>query len=284
MNLPDLQIAVNEIKAAVQDAVTKASYGGKNFTNGLEAKAALIRSGTLIQRIHELTKRSLHVELERREIPHQIHPDLGLTSPEISVWGLLKKKKQDIVVLVDGAQHTREEITEGPLLGGFDLLGATATKSSLVIGVRSQLSSVNKNFDTLMERAIAETMNLRLRHPYLVMGEVHLLAVKDYDEQAMKKNQIAWKSKFTNIERFISFFNGISHRVDHEDIRQSFKYERSVLLLVDFSQNPPKIYTTKEELQADRIVSQTFTGDYQGLSPSHFAADILDKYTKRHAS
>jgi len=284
MNLTDLQIAVNEIKVALEDAVTTASYGGNDFTNGLEAKTALIRSVTLIQRIHELTKRSLHVELERRQISHKIFPPLGFSTPEMDVWGLLKKKKQDVVVLIGDTRPERELITEGPLLDGFDELGIAATKSAIVIGVRSQLSSVDKNFDTLMERAFAETMNLRLRHPYLVMGEVYLLAVKDYDEQAMKRNQIAWKSRFTNIERFISIFNGISHRTDHEDIRESFKYERSALLLVDFSQNPTKIYTTKEELQADGIVSQNFAGDYRGLSPCNFAADILDKYAERHAS
>ncbi len=284
MNLADLQIAINEIKVAIDDAVTTASYGGKDCANGLEAKTALIRSATLIQRIHELAKRSLHVELERRGISHEIHPPLSLPSPEMDVWGLLKKKKQDVVVLIDGAGPSREQITEGPLLGEFDELGTAATKSAIVIGVRSQLSSVDKNFDTLMERAFAETMNLRLRHPHLVMGEIYLLAVKDYDEQAMKRNQIAWKPRFTNIERFISLFNGISHRSDHEDIRESFKYERSALLLVDFSKEPPKIYTTIEELRADGIVSQAFAGDYRGLSPSNFAAGILDKYAERHNS
>ena len=284
MNLLDLQVAVNEIKDAVHDAVTTASYGGSDFTNGLEAKTALIRSVTLIQHIHELTKRSLCVELEGRRIAHQIHPPLGLPTPEMDVWGLLKKKKQDVVVLIGDTRPSRNRIMEGPLHGEFDELGIAATKSAIVIGVRSQLSSVNKNFDTLMERAFAETINLRLRHPYLVMGEVYLLAVKDYDEQAMKRNQIAWKPRFTNIERFISIFNGMSHRADHEDIRESFKYERSALLLVDFSKDPPKIYTTKEQLQADGIISETFEGDYRGLSPMNFAADILDKYAERHAS
>jgi hypothetical protein len=183
---------------------------------------------------------------------------------------------------VGDEQPTPITIEEGPLSGSIDELGINATKNSIVIGVRSQLSSVDKNFDTLMERAFAETMNLRLRHPYLVMGEVYLLAVKDYDEQAMKLNQIRWKPRFTKIERFISIFNGISHRADHENIRESFKYERSVLLLVDFSQNPPKIYTTKEELQADGIVSQDFREDYASLSPIRFGADILEKYSERH--
>lgn len=284
MNLANLQTAVDQIKGAIQTAVTTASYGGNDFPNGLEAKNALIRSVTLIQRIHELTKCCLHEELERRNMPHQIKPPIGFPSPEMDVWGLLKKKKQDVVVLVGNARPAREKITEGPLMDEFDELGTAATKSAIVIGVRSQLSSVNKNFDTLMERAFAETMNLRLRHPYLVMGEVYLLAVKDYDDKAMKRNQIAWKPNYTNIERFISIFNGISHRADHEDIRQSFKYERSALLLVDFSKNQPKIYKTKEELQADGIVSQNFAGDYRGLSPCNFAADIVDKYVERHAS
>ena len=284
MNYIELQIAVNEIKVAVSNAVISASYNGKVFSNGLEAKNALIRSVSLIQYFHELCKRSLHAELQRREIQHQIFPPLGQSAPEMDVWGLLKKKKQDVVVLIDGAQPSREQINEGPLLGEFDELGTVATKSAIVIGIRSQLSSVDKNFDTLMERAFAETMNLRLRHPHLVMGEVYLLAVKDYDEQAMKRNQIAWKSRFTKIERFISIFNAISLRADPEDFHQSFKYERSALVLVDFSQNPPKVYTTKAELQADGIVIENFTGDYSGLSPCSFASDILDKYTERHAS
>ncbi len=284
MNYIELQIAVNEIKVAVSNAVTSASYNGKVFSNGLEAKNALIRSVSLIQYFHELCKRSLHAELQRREIPHQIYPPLGQSAPEMDVWGLLKKKKQDVVVLIDGAQPSREQINEGPLLGEYDELGTVATKSAIVIGIRSQLSSVDKNFDTLMERAFAETMNLRLRHPHLVMGEVYLLAVKDYDEQAMKRNQIAWKSRFTKIERFISIFNAISHRADPDDFHQSFKYERSALVLVDFSQHPPKVYTTKAELQADGIVSENFAGDYRGLSPCSFASDILDKYTERHAS
>jgi hypothetical protein len=284
MNLPQLQSAINQIKVELDTAVTTAMYGGQRFANGLDAKNALIRSATLIQRIHEVTKQSLNTELQKRGIPHQIHPPLGRPSPEKDVWGLLKKKKQDVVVLVGNAQPTSELITEGPLIGQRDGLGTAATKSAIVIGVRSQLSSVNKNFDTLMERAFAETINLRLRHPYLVMGEVYLLAVKDYDEQAMKRSSVAWKSQFTNIERFISIFNGISHRTDHTDIRESFKYERSALLLVDFSLNPPKIYKTKAELQADGIVRQDFSGDYAGLSPCSFASDILDKYEERHAS
>lgn len=282
MNISELQVALTEIKAEIHQAVTTASYRKKRCANGLIAKNALICSSTLIQRIHELTKQSLVTELNRREISYEIHPPLGASSPELDVWGLLKKKKQDVVALIGDVPPSPVIIEEGPMAGTTDRLGIDATKNSIVVGVRSQLSSVNKNFDTLMERAFAETMNLRLRHPYLVMGEVYLLAVKDYDDQAMKLNKICWKPEFTNIERFISIFNGMSHRESYKDVRESFKYERSALILADFSQSPPKIYTTKEELQADGIVSEDFQEDYARLSPVRFGADLLNAYSVRH--
>lgn len=284
MNRKDLEIAVAEIQEVLNTAITKAEYKGKKYSDGLVAKNSLIRSSTLIQRIHDLTKKCLINELNKRKLLYQVHPPFGCSQPELSVWGLLKKKKQDVVVLIGDSKPAREKILEGPLMNGYDELGLAATKSSIVIGVRSQLSSVNKNFDTLMERAFAETMNLRMRHPYLVMGEVYLLAVKDYDEQKMKKNVVGWKPGFTKVERFISIFNAISHRDNHDNIRDSFKYERSVLLLVDFSKKPAKIYFTIDELKTDGIVSQDFSGVYEGLSPKNFARDILDSYFKRHDS
>jgi len=48
-----------------------------------------------------------------------------------------------------------------------------------------------------MERAFAETLNLRLKYPSLIMGEIYLLAVREYDEQLMKQNRIAWKDQYT---------------------------------------------------------------------------------------
>lgn len=283
MNRAELQAAVHEIKDAMEHAIRTASYNGNSYPNGLEAKTALIRSVSLIQRIHELTKRSLHARLNQLSIRHTIHPPIGASSPELDVWGLLKKKKQDVVALLGDCPTRRERIAEGPLKGTIDGLGTEATKRAIVIGVRSQLSSVDKNFDTLMERAFAETINLRLRHPYLVMGEVYLLAVKDYDEQAMKRNTVAWKTRFTNIERFISIFNGISHREDHSDIKESFKYERSALILADFSRSTPKVYTTLDELKEDGIVGADFAENYSKLSPIGFASDLVEAYQNRHS-
>ena len=164
----------------------------------------------------------------------------------------------------------------------MDELGRRATSRSIVIGVRSQLSSIAKNFDTLMERTFAETINLRFRHPRLVMGEVYLLAVKDYDEQLMKENQVGWRGEYTDVEKFISIFNSMSGRDDFQDMNNFYKYERCLLLLVDFSLDPPKIYETIEELRIDGIVRNDFRQDFARLSPINFSYDLVEAYLQRH--
>ena len=65
------------------------------------------------------------------------------------------------------------------------------------------MSSVAKNFDTLMERAFAETLNLRLRLPGLVMGEVYVPPIVEYDDVAMRTNRVAWKKKPIPVEKSI---------------------------------------------------------------------------------
>jgi len=283
MNIHNLRNSIEDIKNMYETAITTATFGGKEYPNGLEAKTALIRSEQLIQKIHEEVKVSLDNKLKEEGFSgYEIHPPIGQPSPELDVWGFLKKKKQDIVVLFENP--VSEEITEGPLMGKIDKLGKDATEKSIVIGVRSQLSSIDKNFDTLMERAFAEAMNLHFRHPRLVVGEVYMLIVREYDDQAMKQNRVDFKNKYTNVEKFISIFNGISHRECNEctDPHSFYKYEATALLLVDFSQSPVKLYTTIEELKEDGIVSENFNEDYSLISPLGFTDRIIRSYKHRH--
>jgi hypothetical protein len=283
MEIGSLKKALEEIKKMYETAISTATFDGKSYRNGVEAKTALIRSEQLIQKIHEEVKISLNDKLKAEDLSgYQIHPPIGKPSPELDVWGFLKKKKQDIVILF--SDPVSEKITEGPLIDKIDKLGKATTEKSIVIGVRSQLSSIDKNFDTLMERAFAEAMNLHFRHPRLVVGEVYLLIVKEYDDQAMKENEVAFKDKYTNVEKFISIFNGISHRECNEctDPHSFYKYEATALLLVDFSQNPVKLYTTIEELKEDGIVRKDFNEDYSLISPIGFTDRIIKSYKHRH--
>lgn len=52
---------------------------------------------------------------------------------------------------------------DGILKGERDKYGFEFTEHTLSVNVRSQLSSIAKNFDTLYERTFAEAINLHLR-------------------------------------------------------------------------------------------------------------------------
>ena len=280
MNISNLKEALAEIKADMEAAITTASFNGRPYDNGQKAKEALIRSSRLILKIHEVTKESLHAELEPRDLPFAIHPPLGTSSPELPVTGFIKKKRQDIVVLVGNIHPECETVADGPLQGIKDPLVIKATNSSIVIGVRSQLSSVGKNFDTLMERAFAETLNLRLRFPNLVMGEVYLLPLFEYKDEAMKRNLVEFNRQPISIGKFIRTFVGISGR-SAEASADIYKYERTSLILADFRKNPPELCLTASDLVRVGVGSE-MADKYEQISPRSFASDIIETYLQRH--
>jgi hypothetical protein len=282
MNLQLLQQAINGMKQALEAAITTATFNGENYDDGQEAKEALIRSQRLIWPIHEVVKQSLAEELQRRRRQFVVHPPLGVSSPELKVSGFIKGKKQDVVVLFDGDRAQAERIPNGPLAGQMDIVGRRQSERSIVVGVRSQMSSVSNNFDTLMERAFAETLNLRLRLPGLTMGEAYVLPVVEYDDEPMNNNQIAWKQRPVKVSKFINTFLAITHRAPENVQEDLYKYERSALVLVDFRPVQPRIYLRLEELIQDGLVPADFQGDFAMLSPDGFARDLLDMHAARH--
>lgn len=278
MDISRLQKAVNEIKLELEQTIRTATYNGPR-ANGQEAKQALIRSQNLILKIHEVVKISLKQELEKFPPQHYtIHPPLENRGPELAISGHIKSKKQDIVVLF--GEKTPEIIKDGPLEGALNSIGREQSENAIIIGVRSQLSSVGKNFDTLIERAMAEPLNLRLRLPKLVMGEVYLLPVVEYDDQEMKKNRIDWKTGYTPVEKFIKTFLALTHR--NMNAGDPHKYERSALIVVNFQQYPVQIFLTLQDLKKSGYISQDFKADFDLLSPINFAADIVSTHRKRH--
>ena len=281
LNISLLRSALQGIKESLEHAVETATFRGEPRSDGLEAKTSFIRSYQLIMPIHEVVKESLGNELSSQGRRFTIHPPMGETSPELRFMGFLKGKDQDVAVLFDDDEPTPEKIAEGPLAGLEDPVGEDVSRRSLVIGVRSQMSSVNNNFDTLMERLFAETLNLRLRLARLVMGEVYLLPVVEYDSEAMKQNEVAWERKPVDIQRFVRTFASFSGRGAH-NYDDEYKYERSALVLADFREDPPAVYLTLDALKQDGLVSDDFEADFETLSPKNFAGDLLDIHRRRH--
>jgi hypothetical protein len=283
MNLTLLQTAVSKMKADFELAVRRKTFNGKRYPNGRVAKEALIRSQKLILGIHEATKRSLSDELTAARRKFAVYPALGVTTPELSVCGFIKAKKQDLVVLMDADTPTAETVKDGPLTGVIDPLGREVSERALVVGVRSQMSSVANNFDTLMERAFAETLNLRLRLPRLVMGEVYVLPVVEYRNDEMLRNRIVFETEPVALAKFVRTFLGISGRAPENDSGDFYKYERSALVLVDFRETPPRVFLRGQELVDEKLIEDNSLAEqFTKLSPEGFAADLVRAHAGRH--
>jgi len=233
-----------------------------------------IRSSQIINNIHEAVKYEvINKLLINYNINNpSIYPPIGSRNPELQLAGFIKRKKQDICI-VPNINRT-QELLSGGLLGEYDDFGQIYTDKTLSINVRSQISSIDKNFDTLIERTFAESTNLHLRCHNMVLGEVYLLSIFDFnkDKQTYLSSQI--------IEKYIKAFHSISDRSNNRtDLH--YKYEATCLLIVDFSQPIPKIYNSTQELIDNGFLDSNTTIRYEGLEWNSFFDKILNIYNQR---
>ena len=245
---------------------------------GAKGKESTIRSSVLINLIHDAVKYEF---LERNINPYNIYPPFGATKPELKLAGFLKQKDQDVCIIPSGIKKVPTTIDWGPLAfeNKLDPYGMEFSTNTLVINVRSQMSSLAKNSDTLFERTFAEAQNLHMRYPNIVLGEVYLIPVHEYDDELVKRNQVGFKARHTNIEKYISFFNSINGRtVGGAD----YAYERCALLVVDFSKSQPYLFKNSAELKSAGYISHDFSIEYASLNFQNFADDILNIYSERY--
>lgn len=244
---------------------------------GVKGKESAIRSSALINLIHDAVKNEL---IEKGVNPGNVYPSLGATKPELKLAGFLKQKNQDVCVIPSGIKEAPTTIKWGPLAfeNKEDPYGLEFSTNTLVINIRSQMSSLAKNADTLFERTFAEALNLHMRYPNITLGEVYLIPVHEYDDELVKINKVGFKARQTNIEKYISFFNSINDRqVDGDD----YAYERCALLVVDFNKPQPYLFNNSEELKSAGLISHDFGIEYANLNFQDFAEDILRIYSER---
>lgn len=247
------------------------------ITGGAKGKESMIRSSVLINLIHDAVKQEL---ITNGVNPSNIYPHLQESKPEIKLAGFLKQKDQDVCVVPSKIEKSPTDITWGPLSfeNKVDPYGYKYSQNTLVINVRSQMSSLAKNSDTLFERTFAEAQNLHMRYPKMVLGEVYLIPVHEYDDAMVKQNRVAFSARQTNVEKYISFFNSINGRQLGGD---DYAYERCALLVVDFNQSRPHLFRNSEELKQAGYISPDFGIEYANLNFHNFAQDILAAYANR---
>lgn len=248
------------------------------IAGGAKGKESTIRSSTLINLIHDAVKNAL---IDAGVKSSNIYPHLYETTPELKLAGFLKQKDQDVCVVPSNIRKVPTRINWGPLAfeNKIDPYGFDYTTNSLVINVRSQMSSLAKNSDTLFERTFAEAQNLHMRYPDIVLGEVYLIPVHEYDDDLVKHNSVGFKNRQTNIEKYISFFNSINNR---QIGGVNYAYERCALLIVDFNREQPYLFRNSSELKQAGYISQDFEIEYAYLNFQDFARDILQIYSNRY--
>ncbi len=270
--------AVIRFKNELENAIITGENVNGEQVGGLKAKESFIRSSRLINHIHDAIKKEL---VDEGIDESRLLPPIGQMAPELNLAGFLKKKKQDVTVTPEGIEREQRFIKWGPLQfeESIDANGQEYSEKCLVINVRSQMSSLAKNADTLFERTFAEPLNLHLVYPKLVLGEVYMIPLKEYDETKMSDNKIEFKNRNVNVLKYISFFNAVNGRISTED--DLHKYERCALMIVDFSRDIPKIYSKHQELIDDHIIPAESNINYDDISIDSFSKEILRIYNER---
>jgi hypothetical protein len=280
-----MQDALNQIKSDIENAI---------IGNGEKGKNALIRTQKPIKLIHDVVKTTF---LNFGVHPSLINPELSrlkkiaippvrannraivLRDKELPLAGYLKTKNQDVSIIPNNI-HINQEILNFPtyLNGYTDKYGTAFTEGVLSVNVRSQLSSVAKNFDTLYERTFAEALNFHLRLPRMVLGEVYMIVVKEYDSDQAANKVVAFKNS-EHIEKYILAFQALNGRTNIDD--PLYKYERVALLIVDFNKAIPKLYNTTQELINDGLIPNNSHANLNPLSYNGFVNDLYKIYQER---
>lgn len=269
----ELESGLESIKAMIEDAI---------ITKGESGKRSIINSSKTINILHEVVKSDLILNGVRKEL---IKPELGASKPEVRIAGFLKYKYQDVCVFPNDRFKPIPEIIDfnGLHTGKKDKYGELYSEHILSINLRSQLSSLAKNKDTMFERTYAEPLNLHRRLPKMVLGELYLLSARELDSKAVKNKTVSYKpisnSTKNALQEYIYGFSALNGRTNQGD--DFFKYERVALLIVDFSVSPIKIYNSINDLILDGFLDADTECSLQQLTYNNFINDLLKSYDRR---
>ncbi len=103
----------------------------------------------------------------------------------------------------------------------------------MMIGFRSQMSSIGKNVLEYYQGIIGECISLQDRFPMAVIGYVYLMPLR-----SIKKEHEDFS---INHERFAKMYGAITGRSGHQWKLLRGVYDHFAYMVVDFSKNPPTI-------------------------------------------
>ena len=162
-----------------------------------------VRSQSFIKILHDYLKISLESNLSDKAKKDKIEVKL-----EQTILGSHKSKDVDVSLM-----HP----VNGPLM---------------LIGIRSQMSSIGKNVLNYYEGIIGECISLQERFPLCVYGYVYLMPLESIKEERTEEK--------IDHERFARMYDQITGReINYKNVRGV--YDQFSYMVVDFNKNPPKL-------------------------------------------
>lgn len=158
---------------------------------------------------------------------------------EATIFGSTKPKDVDVVVL---------DPTNGPLV---------------IVGIRSQMSSVSNNVLTYYEGIVGECISLQDRFPLAIHGYVYLHPLKP-----IKKGKEEQK---IDHKRYARMYEAVSDR--HPALYKSQRgiFDVFAYMIVDFEENPPSL---RDDILASAGIEKDLTLD-------SFVEEIILRFKKR---
>lgn len=159
---------------------------------------------------------------------------------EATIFGSHKPKDVDVSVI-----HPKN----GPLM---------------IVGLRSQMSSVGKNALTYYQDIIGECISLQDRFPLAVIGYVYLMPLRSIKAEH--------EDVVIDHARYAKMYNVITGRSGHDYKSLRGIYDQFAYMVVDFSKSPPTI----EDSLVKAAVPKT------DLSVKTFVPRMIETYKERN--
>lgn len=168
---------------------------------------AAVRSQEFIQTFHHF----IAADLDSYLTPAAKRAGLKVVE-EAAIFGSYKSKNVDVAVI-----HP----TNGPLI---------------MVGVRSQMSSVGKNVLTYYQDIVGEAISLQERFPMCVMGYAYL---HPFEVRPWQKRNGAWTlAENPNHQRFARLYAAIGQRDNRLYKHLTGSYDQFAYAVVDFHADP----------------------------------------------
>ena len=162
-----------------------------------------IRGQNFIKTLHVFLENELRSRLSKAAVKRGVQ-----VGGEITVLGSYKTKDVDVAVY---------DPKSGPLV---------------LVGVRSQMSSIGKNVLTYYQDIAGEAVSLQERFPLTTLGYVYLHPLRDMVSDTVQ---------MTNYQRWSALYASISGRDDRLYKHIRGMYDQFSYMLVDFDKDTPEV-------------------------------------------